>query len=157
MKFPFSRKPERKFESTFGEFWGDDDPPFVPSRSVENDPTLQELARKDSEARKDQERHNQDRERQDRARQDRERQARQDRDRQSRSNPRSHSEPPRHYPSPKVDSLTHHQILGVRPDATRQQIKDAYKRLALIYHPDKGGSNEMFKLINKAYRTLCPD
>lgn len=31
----------------------------------------------------------------------------------------------------------HYQILGVKPDATPGDIRKAYKKLALTWHPDK--------------------
>ena len=34
------------------------------------------------------------------------------------------------------------------------QIKKAYRRLALINHPDKGGSNRECQMISQAYETL---
>lgn len=49
----------------------------------------------------------------------------------------------------------HYDILGVSRDATADEIKRAYKRLALAYHPDKnGGDDTMFKKINHAYQIL---
>jgi len=45
-------------------------------------------------------------------------------------------------------------VLGIDHDATSEQIKKAYKKLANKYHPDKGGDEEMFKRINQAYETL---
>jgi len=48
-------------------------------------------------------------------------------------------------------------ILGVPRNATPEQIKEAYWRLAKEYHPDKNPSpeaEEMFKLINEAYQVL---
>ena len=45
------------------------------------------------------------------------------------------------------------QILGLSEDThyTVLDIKKAYKNLALRYHPDKGGSEEVFKILTKAY------
>ena len=32
--------------------------------------------------------------------------------------------------------MNHYEILGVGPDATEQQIKEAYRREAMKWHPD---------------------
>jgi curved DNA-binding protein CbpA len=52
----------------------------------------------------------------------------------------------------------YYEILGVSKNATEQEIKKAYRKLALKYHPDKHkGDKEAetkFKEINKAYETL---
>ena len=32
---------------------------------------------------------------------------------------------------------THYELLEISPAATQQQVKDAYKRLAILKHPDK--------------------
>jgi curved DNA-binding protein CbpA len=48
-------------------------------------------------------------------------------------------------------------ILGVKSDATGEEIKRAYRKKALQFHPDKNPSTtaeETFKEINKAYETL---
>ncbi|PJJ48392.1 J domain-containing protein [Hymenobacter chitinivorans] len=55
-------------------------------------------------------------------------------------------------------SQNHYQVLGVSATASAQEIKLAYKRLAIQFHPDKhGGSSqfeEQFKAVSAAYRTL---
>ena len=38
--------------------------------------------------------------------------------------------------------------------ATPENIKKNYKKMALKYHPDRGGDPEMFKKISEAYQTL---
>ncbi len=52
----------------------------------------------------------------------------------------------------------YYAILGVSKEATQEEIKRAYRRLALEYHPDKHPGNkeveERFKEINEAYAVL---
>lgn len=48
----------------------------------------------------------------------------------------------------------HYQTLGVARNATPDDIKKAYRRLAGIHHPDKGGDTAMFQKIQSAYETL---
>ncbi len=52
----------------------------------------------------------------------------------------------------------YYKILGVKPDATLDEIKKAYRRLALQYHPDKNPGDkkaeEKFKDIAEAYDVL---
>ncbi|CAD8134423.1 unnamed protein product [Paramecium octaurelia] len=53
----------------------------------------------------------------------------------------------------------HYDILGVKRDAKQPQIKKAYHKLALRWHPDKNREQRAFALdqfhrINEAYHTL---
>jgi len=48
----------------------------------------------------------------------------------------------------------YYKILGVSRNASNEEIKEAYYRLAHKYHPDKGGDPQKFKEINEAYRVL---
>ena len=47
-----------------------------------------------------------------------------------------------------------HDILGVSRGASVEQIKAAYRKLALATHPDKGGSADEFFRVARAYRAL---
>lgn len=50
--------------------------------------------------------------------------------------------------------MTHYDTLGVKPDASPEAIKKAWRRLSSSAHPDKGGSTERQQAVNQAYETL---
>ena len=57
------------------------------------------------------------------------------------------------------DENDYYKILGVKKEATEAEIKKAYRKLALKWHPDKNPNNreeaeEKFKKINEAYSVL---
>jgi len=54
----------------------------------------------------------------------------------------------------KTRKETPHEILGVAETATFSEVKKAYRRLARIHHPDKGGSAGDFERIARAYQSL---
>jgi molecular chaperone DnaJ len=52
----------------------------------------------------------------------------------------------------------YYALLGVQRDATETDIKKAYRRLAMQYHPDRNpeaGAEARFKEITEAYEVLC--
>ena len=51
----------------------------------------------------------------------------------------------------------YYKTLGVSKNATADEIKKAYRKLARENHPDAGGDEEKFKDINEAYEVLSDD
>ena len=47
--------------------------------------------------------------------------------------------------------------LGIDPSATQDDVKRAYRKLAVRMHPDKGGDEDAFAEIVEAYEVLCDD
>lgn len=47
-----------------------------------------------------------------------------------------------------------YQILGLSPAASPEEIKKAYRKLAMKHHPDRGGDEAEFKRIKEASETL---
>ncbi|RFS22777.1 J domain-containing protein [Chitinophaga silvatica] len=60
-----------------------------------------------------------------------------------------------------MDVKDYYKILGVEKSATSEQIKKAYRKLAVKYHPDKNpndkAAEEKFKEINEAYEVLSDE
>lgn len=60
----------------------------------------------------------------------------------------------------RLRGLEPHELLDVDPDASVEEIKQAYRELVKVYHPDKSSpfmkkhNREVVKLINKAYDIL---
>lgn len=48
----------------------------------------------------------------------------------------------------------YHDILGVKPGASEEEVKKAYRKKAIETHPDKGGKEEDFQKVNEAYEIL---
>ncbi|KAJ5959784.1 Heat shock protein DnaJ N-terminal [Penicillium vulpinum] len=58
----------------------------------------------------------------------------------------------------KSQRKDYYKILGIGKDASDQEIKKAYRKLAIVYHPDKNrdgaAGDEKFKEIGEAYENL---
>lgn len=48
----------------------------------------------------------------------------------------------------------YYEVLGVKKDASDDEIKKAFRRAAIEHHPDRGGDETKFKEINEAYEVL---
>ncbi len=60
-----------------------------------------------------------------------------------------------------TSGVDYYELLGVERTASEAEIKKAYRRLAMTYHPDRNNGDktaeEKFKQITEAYQVLCDD
>ena len=59
-----------------------------------------------------------------------------------------------------TDKRDYYEVLGVSKDAPKPEIKKAYRKLAMKYHPDRNkdaNAEEKFKEISEAYAVLSDD
>jgi hypothetical protein len=54
----------------------------------------------------------------------------------------------------KIDPL---KVLNLPQNFNKEMLRDAYKRMALKSHPDKGGSEYLFKLVTHCYKYLSAE
>jgi len=59
----------------------------------------------------------------------------------------------------RVSKADYYEVLGVSRDASEQELKSAYRKLALKFHPDRNpgdhAAEEKFKEASEAYQVLC--
>jgi len=57
-----------------------------------------------------------------------------------------------------IDNTSHYTILKIEEDATKEEVKKAYRKLAIKIHPDRNPDDkraaDLFILVQKAYTTL---
>lgn len=61
---------------------------------------------------------------------------------------------------PMANKRDYYEVLNVSRDASQEEIKDAYRKLAMQHHPDRSKSpnaEEKFKEISEAYAVLSDD
>jgi molecular chaperone DnaJ len=59
-----------------------------------------------------------------------------------------------------AEKRDYYEVLGVKREASKDEIKDAYRKLAMQFHPDRNkdaGAEERFKEISEAYAVLSDD
>lgn len=64
----------------------------------------------------------------------------------------------------RPDNNSSYKILGITPSATDEEVRKAYRRMAVKYHPDKvatlgediqKAAEEKFKAVSQAYESIC--
>ena len=53
--------------------------------------------------------------------------------------------------------MDYYNVLGVPRGASPEDIKKAYRKLAAVHHPDRGGDTAQFQKLQEAYATLSDD
>jgi molecular chaperone DnaJ len=54
-------------------------------------------------------------------------------------------------------SKDYYKSLGIEKNATAEDVKNAFRRLAMEHHPDRGGDAEKFKEVSEAYQVLSDE
>ena len=53
-----------------------------------------------------------------------------------------------------MSTMNYYNTLGIQQSASDDEIKTAYRKMAMKHHPDRGGDEQKFKQIEEAYRIL---
>lgn len=52
------------------------------------------------------------------------------------------------------DGVNHYEVMGLRPGASPAEIRAAYRELSKLVHPDLGGDDYQFSVLEESYRIL---
>lgn len=55
---------------------------------------------------------------------------------------------------PKFTNVSNYDILGISNNASESEVKEAFRKLSLKYHSDRGGEDKNFIKIKQAYEDL---
>lgn len=58
---------------------------------------------------------------------------------------------------PQLKDVNPYEVLGIPKNFEWTQLKEAYRRTALLVHPDKGGSEELFNLVTDCFKLLAEE
>lgn len=56
-----------------------------------------------------------------------------------------------------LNGLDPYQVLGVNHNFTFDELKEAYRRIARMVHPDKGGTDQLFQMVTDCFRVLAAE
>jgi len=56
-----------------------------------------------------------------------------------------------------MDKRDYYEVLGISKNASADEIKKAFRKKAIEFHPDRGGEEAKFKEVNEAYEVLKDD
>lgn len=54
-----------------------------------------------------------------------------------------------------IDDIDPYEVFGLNKNFEWDELKDSYKRLAKLVHPDKGGSEEIFNKVTECFKRLA--
>lgn len=51
--------------------------------------------------------------------------------------------------------INHYEIIGAHASMNDSEIRDLYRKLARVHHPDRGGSADKFAAVSASYRAIA--
>ena len=60
-------------------------------------------------------------------------------------------------PPPEIDNKALYELLNVPTSATTSEIKKAFRKSAMVHHPDKGGDRGKFNALREAFEILSDE